>query len=625
MRRAALAILLALAPPALADDPEPQPEPVAPARIRVKLDGDGAVLEVRYAVRLRARHFPAGELVVDLPRHGVVTGATVTIDGIAHRLALMPAALASEAEDRVQHGTAGTPAWGAIVYGEQGHANVDVIAPRAGRAIVDVEVAAPTCLYRDMRYLAVPGAWNRDEGAPGLDQTCDGDGLGGWLRVGPDELSQRPSGDARIVTRADRLHVAGADFARAELELARQLADVPRDLHTALVIDGSRSLDDADRATQAALVASYLAQAPRTQVQVIAVARRARALLPGWDDSGTAAPRVARELRALVPSNGSNLDAGLAEAAGWLASVHGTRRVVVLTDERLADRLRALGPVALARLLPAGTLVHVVALSSGPLVRDDRAPLAPLAATTGGELVRGGTDERGRVDARELVRPIAIDHVAVTAVDWTPLAVEGTSACHDRLAEGTSCAWWGQGTAASGTVVIEGDVWGTHLRRVISPDFTQARAVARELSVAATLDDALRAGVEREAHAVNATWSLFARWGGNGGYGEEDDAYGNLYGGLCGCDDDGAMSGGFGYPPAPETRDLRAQLAPAIAACHAGAAHLAIDVELTREEIVDVGVHGGSAAQRACVTEAVWSTNVALAAPREHDTAHLTF
>jgi hypothetical protein len=86
---------------------------------------------------------------------------------------------------------------------------------------------------------------------------------------------------------------------------------------------------------------------------------------------------------------------------------------------------------------------------------------------------------------------------------------------------------------------------------------------------------------------------------------------------------------GFRVPPADAAPplELSAQLAPAVAACHPGDHHVDIEVELTREEIVEVTVTGGTAALRACVTEGVWNTTLSLAAPeqREHDVVVTSF
>jgi len=91
--------------------------------------------------------------------------------------------------------------------------------------------------------------------------------------------------------------------------------------------------------------------------------------------------RVDRELRALLPRNGSNLDAGIAAAGEWLSRVEGTKRVIVFTDERLSDRLAGLDAASLASRLPPGTVVHVVGfdINDGGLDRDDNVSFGSLA------------------------------------------------------------------------------------------------------------------------------------------------------------------------------------------------------------------------------------------------------
>jgi hypothetical protein len=612
VRRLVLACLLVTSG-AYADD-EPAPKPT---RVQARLDGPTAIVSVRYELRF-TRQFPAAQVTLPLPSSGVITGASVTIEGGAHRLALVPASVATDAIETIRAGKGSVPGWAVLVSQDAYRPQVEIIAPRAGRATLDLEIAAPTCFYSDTRYLGVPASWSRDTGNRDIEAAC---GAGPWLRFGGYELSRKPAGDARIVTRVDRLHVTGGDFAHLEVDLARELSEVPRDLHTAFVIDGSRSLDDGDRAAQAALVASYLEHAPHTFVQVIELARTAHALLPGWDGSDVGAPRIDHLLRTIRPHNGSNLEAGLAEAGAWLARTGGTRRVVVITDDRLADRLTAMEPATLARLLPAGTLAHVVVLSSGALERDDDTALARLPAATGGMLVRGGIDDKGHADALELVRPIAIDHVEVQATGWMP--IEGAaSTCKAELGEGLSCSWWGKGDVKSDAVVVEGYLWGQHLHRVLHPDPARARAVARELSVMSVLDDAVRTEVDHAAFAVNSAWSLLATWGGNGGYSDEE-SYGGMIGNECGCD----LPSDVGYTVAsgdePPVADLEPQLQSAIAACHPGGTHLDIAVELTGEEIVDVTVTGATGALRTCVSEAVWNTELRIADPPYHAVTHV--
>jgi hypothetical protein len=76
--------------------------------------------------------------------------------------------------------------------------------------------------------------------------------------------------------------------------------------------------------------------------------------------------------------------------------------------------------------------------------------------------------------------------------------------------------------------------------------------------------------------------------------------------------------------------DLRAQLAPAIAACKAGDHRVEVGLELTLSETVDVDVTvvprlaGDSPAALSalhdCLVDAVWDTPLTLANPIDHDT-----
>jgi hypothetical protein len=627
MRRLALALVL-LGTPALADDDDTEIAHLQPTRVGAVLDGGTAKVTARFEIRLTSNHHHGADVRIDVPRRAAVTGAVATADGAAHRLALVPVAEANRELDALHApGRPGTPPWAVVIsWADDLYAKgpyIGVYAPHAGKLLLDVELEAPTCVYRDNRYLAVPESWSREEGDAKLTEVCGGlEGGEHWLRFAA-PLSKLPSGEARVVTQADRLHVASADFARVELDLARELADIPRDLRTVLVVDGSRSMSFDEREAERALIASYLERAPHTAVQMISYARTARALLPGWTSTDTAGTRIAHELAALVPSNGSNIDAGLREAASWLARSPGTHRVIVFTDDLVADRVIQ-NVASFAGLLPRNTLVHVVALSTGELERDDDDKLSPLAAATGGMLVRGGKLDTGVADATPLVRPVALDHVVIRAVDWSDLELDGPK-CSERMLAGTSCSWWGKGLGASGAVVVDGQLWGRKIHRVLMPNLARSRTVARELSRAGSFEDdpKLKEQIQRAAAAVNSVWSLIATWGGHGSY-PDDFGFGDGFTGACGCDgrsDDMGSTFGLGGPKL----DLTSQLAPAVASCHPGNAHLDVDVEITRQEIVDVAVQGGTPSLRACVTEAVWRIELAIHDPPDHDTIRASF
>jgi hypothetical protein len=117
--------------------------------------------------------------------------------------------------------------------------------------------------------------------------------------------------------------------------------------------------------------------------------------------------------------------------------------------------------------------------------------------------------------------------------------------------------------------------------------------------------------------------ALGARWGGTAGYGQaEDYGFGQI----------GTMSGGhssttivdsIGVANAPIVFDLRPQLERAIAGCHVEHHRVVIDLETTRQEIVDVEATvspklvdpeppADLGALRTCVVEAVWEMTLAL-------------
>jgi len=662
MRRLALAVLLVSSGAAArtvvhATDTGASTEVVA---VRGELAGAVATFRVRYIATVEQPGY--GNLIetLELPMTALVTAATVRRDGATHRLDLVRAedatrkwgALADGDEAPAARHAPGARRSAVLIEGSAGSVTVSMASPRAGRVELELELAMQTCFFRDARYVVVPATWARHtRGGPRtvakpsdeLAAACAFTADGAWLAFPAPEVARRRSGD-RIGAFAGRL-VAGEDhFVRLEVDLAATLADLPHDLATVLVVDGSRSMTTEEREAQRELVVSYLRKAGATRVQVIAFARTARPLLPSWTAASRAVERVDRELRALAPRNGSNLDLGLAEAGAWLERIEGTRRVVLISDERMASRLQETQPATLKRALPAGTLVHVAAAGGGGdgVMRDDGTALAPLAAATDGISVRVQKGDDRTIDATMLVRPISIDQIVVTAPGWTQLApptelaICGTQG-DDTLAEGRACSWWGHGDVTSGPVAIAGLVWGRRITRVLRPDPAHGLEVARELSIAATsLDPTLEDRLDKMARGVNAQWSMYGEWGGTGGY-LEGFGFGISGGSCCG---GGSFStvdhvgiGTFsGRYLAPE--NLSAQLAPAVAACKLEDATARADVEMTMLEIVEVivRVDGRSRTDpnelrrlQTCIEDAIWDASPMLARPLSHSTHVATF
>lgn len=607
-----------------------------PARIDRVVRVDGALVGARAHFVVR-RHVvvdttqPGYLVELEMPVDGVAIGATVVQHGTRHRLALVPAEQASEQFDAMLEREPARERRSVVLL-EHSRTGLELRAamPITGAVALELELELPTCYHRDLRHVLVPDAW-KDVLAPTLRlATIDPDELA--LACGRDAsdhvwLSLPSPAPAAVFAFAGRLALPGAShFARLEVDTASELGRVPPDLATVIVVDTSRSMTPAQLAAQQALVAAYLRAAPDSRVQVVAFARHARALATDWTPARDA-ERVIAPLRAVTPQNGSNIDAGLGEAARWVARARGTRRILLVGDEQLPSRI-ARAPEALSKHVPPGTLLHVAVVSShvDGAERHDGAALAPVAAATGGMAIETGAPVHG-IDATLLVRPIAIDNVTVSGSGWTAF-----ESCQDRIAEGEACVWWAEGDASSGPIAFEGMLWGTRITRVVRPDASVATMLARELSTddgrftAQTMD-----AIEHAARAVNGRWSLFGSWGGRGGYRDRPVQY-TSRGSSSRTSVPSLLSGsGSRRPSGPTSIDLAPQLRAAVASCRANRPIVA-QIETTLSEIVAVTVELGGAPlpapERArlasCVEEAIWATHVEVPAhfPRGVSTAH---
>ncbi len=628
----AAAALALLGTPAMADDDD---EP-APEQVHIELAGTTVVLSARFALDLEGPTMTESAPLLTIPADALVTRATATVGSIRHPLRLTDADAARSAFDALAETAPSSHRASMILLsGRRETLSLDSALPAAAHVLLDLRLEMPTCYFRDARYALIPKTWFERLDVPrarlesdDLDTHCDSNGSGDaqWIAFPTRELANKLPGVGRIGAIGGRLELDERHVARVEIDLSSELSAAPTDLHTAIVIDHSRSVEPNELEAERAIVASYVRQVPpQSRVQVVGYTRTAKALLPDWMPAAASAARIDREIRALAPRNGSNVDAALVEAARWLARGKGTRRLILFTDDRLAERIETMKPAALKRLLPAGTLVHVVSIfdGQGALIRNDETPLAPLAKATDGLAVVGGPDEKHQVDATMLVRPISVDALRVSGPGWDRL---GMSTCpadesdvEDLLPEGQACTWWGMGNAVSGPLTVEGFIWGRRITRIVRPDPSQGLSLARMLSASRAFedddDDMLQTLVDRAALAVNTVWSMVGTWGGTGGY-ADSDGFGTFGAGTfadpcCGDTFDTGIGHGGGVPPL----DLRRQLAPVVARCEAGDAHFAITIETTVQEIVDVTLdaQGMSTAMRTCLVEGVWDLSLSIA------------
>ncbi len=612
------------------------------ATFRFAIDGPG--------VALAAQMFA-------IPPRSVVTSGVATVDGKRHVLRLERADAARTTFDALTlKPPDGERAWSLLIESGAQTVTIDVLAARKANVVLELALEAPTCFHDDVRYVELSPAWTQAltasqqklattarDVADACSRMQGDDDDSRWIGFPARELAKQRPGEHRVGVLAGRLALDSAHFARVEIDLARELTVVPKDLATVILVDHSRSLSPAELEAQRAVVMGYVrASPPTSRVQVIAYTRRAQPLLPGWMVSSHAAPQLDRAIRALAPRNGSNVDAALAEAASWLAKTTGTKRILLFSDARLAERIEAT-PDVLRGLVTADTLVHVVQpLATGALglersSDDDEAPLTELAKATKGITTFAALDDGGAIDATMLLRPISIDRLDVTAAGWKRSEqILDTRDCAENLFEGNTCTWWGDGDGAAGPITITGLLWNTPFKRVVHADPSQSRTIARLLSVMSVLGLELQQQVDRAALAVNTVWSLFATWGGRGGY-EDVGGFGRAgTGSFISDSHDSCCRTGTGRVNPP--LELRRQLQPAIDVCRVRGAggggagpmlapKVTVGVETTLEEIVDVSVEATprDGALEACIVEAVWELTLHIGGAPPHATTYVAF
>jgi|GEM_PF-2491849 len=657
MRRIALAAVLVTSAAAAKSDQAvgtDESQMDAPIAVRGTLDGTTARLVVDYRIEtLGGPEVQTTALELTMPTGAVVTGATITQGGATHRMTLD----ATDVVDKQfgdafgDEGKIAPTTWVAKIalntyLGPSYGVSVVIGAPIRTDVLLSLEVVAPTCFFRDKRYVRAPSDWRKaartKQPSPALLESCtdpntaDGADSAAWIAFAAPQAARLPSGD-RLVASTARLAITNdLHLARTELALAANLADVPRDLATVILVDESRSMSDAQRRSQREIVLGYLRAAPNSRVQVIAFSRHTRTLLPAWTTASRARPRLERDLASMAPRNGSNFDAGLAEAGRLLSAIKGTRRVLLITDEAMATRLST-KPDSFASLVPPGTIINVAVTSDfgdvdsdgvAILSRHDDAVLGRLAGVTTGFATQLGELDMSRrvsVDAAMLVRPTSLDHIRATGLGWMDLDFNtrenlGGDTCTGSLAAGEACIWWTRGTKFAGPILLEGMLWNRRVVRLVRPLGDPGRTIAREIVGTGTSlphdedpntsDEAgtkmLSERIEALAHAVTSSTSLFARWGGDvpltqglglGGFGGF---------GRSGTIDGIGHGGGRARPTIPAV-DLAAQLRPLVGHCNLGTIKPVIKIELTFEEIVDVAVvMAANDATKRCLEEAVW-------------------
>lgn len=469
------------------------------------------------------------------------------------------------------------------------------------------------------------------------DETADGAG-------------RRKTGAALLAISAPPIDVVDVRLGRFDLEAGKHLTwlDVdaayplrpaPRRAQVVFVIDASRSVDADGIAAALAFASAFVEQLPDSSSEVVLFDRQARRLFGRFVTASEwpAALAAAQTGTAMQPANGSFLERGLQLAAATLRPRSGPRRIIAITDSLLRDAYRnAFSAQALAKL-GGDRVVHLVDLRPGDAgdevsaERDDEHALAPVPANHGGIVldVAGGAAARDyRTSALELVRPTRIDSFRIVASEGLEEAI-GAPAVLD---EGIGLRHASIQPAAASHVTLQGRIWAEPFVRVVALDRDFSHDVLPALLFGTPLYEGLdRVELLRAAtagKAVSPVTSYLSIEPGTrpsregfalGADGE--GGFGSGAGGLGGKADHGIrIVQGEVDRPALLINLARQALAPCLARWSLSAP-LAIEIECTYDEIVDLALGNGPARElAACAEEALWAIDLppVFSEQREH-------
>jgi subtilisin-like proprotein convertase family protein len=397
-------------------------------------------------------------------------------------------------------------------------------------------------------------------------------------------------------------------FVRLEVDVAPALSALPRRAQVVFIVDASFSVGAPLLAAQLAVIRAYLSHVPDAEVEIIAARRHATRVFGRFVSVKEALAGITGA-QAFALGNGSAIDDAARLATLALADRVGPRRLLITTDELFRDALvpdRAVA--ALAQLSPE-TVVHVVV----PETRDDRVALAAadderyaaLATRHHGIHVqlRGASPEAAKALAPvvlELVRPTKIDHVKIL----------GLPADVSELREGEGLRLFDGVARAPRELTIAGTLWSDPIRRTVTalPGFSRQTAAFvfgadeyHELSHDEMMTVALL------GRAVSPVTSYVAAEPGTrpSTIGLPDEERGGFGSGAAGGMMGGMTSGVVKPPDLRSLIDVRACVRQVKPPAHW---HVELDVETTKDEIVDVT--GGKDAMAACLIETAWSVRL---------------
>ena len=419
-------------------------------------------------------------------------------------------------------------------------------------------------------------------------------------------------------------------FTRLEIDTSRELVPAPKHAQVVFVLDASYTMRDEGMQAQLAVVHAYLSHVPDAEVELVAVRRHAARVFGSFvraDDLEHAlADATARG--ALALGNGSSLDDGARLAAQLVADRKGPRRVVMFSDELVREGLDATVAQAAFRGLPADAIVHVVVPRVDgddrmALQRDDGATFAPLATRHHGiyvDLLGAPTTAAKALEplALELVRPTRIERLAVAGVTDDPDSPQVPPLL--REGDGVRAMWLAK--TAPSSVVVTGMLWSDPVRAEVSASSVFSRQTAALVFGADQQTDLSPDEMRRLAFAggaVSPVTSYVAAEPGTRPSPLGFDGGGTGWGTL-GSGRYGTIGYGMGGGTARTRPDVASLVDSAACVRDTLAADVVLEVETTRDEIVDVRNLGADSPRATCLVEATWHARLDSRFDLDHDT-----
>ena len=318
----------------------------------------------------------------------------------------------------------------------------------------------------------------------------DGEDGGGWLPAGYTRLSTSAPTIDTLIGRMGKVALEkekNKSLYRLELDVAAQLRPLPKKLSVIFLVDASYSVEEGGVEPQLLLAKSFLSHVPDASAEIIVYRRFAERVFGQFTEAPQLEKSVAKAKKAgkFSLGNGSALDEGVKLASSLLKERAGNpTMIVVLTDTMLRSRFTNKLALDAMSALPKETIVHLVHRQegSGTLVdlRDDSAPLAPIAAAHGGVYLQvkgegdAAPDELDPVSLG-LVRPIRLDKCKVTFPKAVPSDFWEVPA---TFYEGEGLRAMSLAEQAPESMIITGKLWQEEVRHEfkVSQEFSKITA-----------------------------------------------------------------------------------------------------------------------------------------------------